>query len=87
VADDDRAPLAEAARLAQAGTILVAPMLGLGGLGYLLDVRWGTKPWLMVAGLLLGMVGGFVNFVKLVTGIPRDRGPGPGAPSKGGPRA
>jgi F0F1-type ATP synthase assembly protein I len=86
VADDDRAPLAEAARLAQAGTILVAPMLGLGGLGYLLDVRWGTKPWLMVAGLLLGMVGGFVNFVKLVTGIRRDR-PGPGAGPQDGPGA
>jgi F0F1-type ATP synthase assembly protein I len=73
-------------RLAQVGTMLVAPMLGLGGVGYFLDGRWGTKPWLMVAGLLLGMAGGFVNFVHVVTGMKDDGGPGTGAPPSSGPR-
>lgn len=61
-------------RLAQVGTMLVAPMLGFGAVGYYLDGRWGTKPWLMVAGLVLGMAGGFVNFVKIVTSIKKDDG-------------
>lgn len=86
MADDDRPPLAEAMRLAQAGTVLVAPMLGLGGIGYVLDGRWGTGPWLMVAGLLLGMAGGFVSFVRLVTGVRDGGGPGMGAPPRDGPR-
>jgi F0F1-type ATP synthase assembly protein I len=86
VAAGDRPPLAEAMRLAQVGTMLVAPMLGLGGIGYFLDGRWGTGPWLMVAGLLLGMAGGFVNFVQIVTSIRKDDGgPAAGAPPKDGP--
>jgi F0F1-type ATP synthase assembly protein I len=87
VADDDRASLAEAMRLAQSGTVLVAPMLGLGAIGYFLDRRFGTGPWLMVAGLLLGMAGGFVNFLKMVTRKDRAGGPGKSDAPKGGPRA
>lgn len=30
-------------------------MLGLGWAGYRLDQRWGTKPWLMFLGVLLGL--------------------------------
>ena len=92
MAAGDRPPLAEAMRLAQVGTMLVAPMLGLGGIGYFLDGRWGTKPWLMVAGLLFGMAGGFVNFVQIVTSIKKDDGgpptgaPPTGPPPKDGPR-
>jgi ATP synthase protein I len=33
-------------------------------LGWLLD-RWlGTRPWLLVAGLVLGAAGGFVEFIR-----------------------
>ncbi len=77
---EDRPPLADAIRYAQAGTVLIAPMLGLGALGWWIDRRCGTGPWVMVAGLLLGMVGGFVNFLQLV--LPKRRGDGPDA---GGP--
>jgi len=36
-------------------------------LGWLLD-RWlGTKPWLMVAGILLGSVAGFYQFIRLTS--------------------
>jgi F0F1-type ATP synthase assembly protein I len=72
-----RAPIAEALRYAQAGSMIVAPMLGLGAAGYYLDRRWGTKPWLLLAGLIAGMIGGFVSFFRLVL-PPGGRGPGAG---------
>jgi len=52
-------------------------MLGFGAIGYWLDARFGTKPWLLLAGLVLGMIGGFVNFFRLVL-PPRGGGSGPG---------
>ena len=73
-----RAPLEEGLRYAQAGSMIVAPMLGLGGFGYYLDGRCGTKPWLLLGGLIVGMIGGFIGFFRLV--LPPDgRGPGAGA--------
>jgi ATP synthase protein I len=72
-----RSPLAEAAKYSQIGVMLVAPMLALGGIGYWMDGRWGTAPWLLLAGLILGMAGGFVNVLKLVL-PPRSDGPAPG---------
>jgi len=37
------------------------------GVGWLLD-RWlGTRPWLMVVGLVLGAVAGFYEFVRLTS--------------------
>ena len=37
------------------------------GAGWLLD-RWlGTRPWLMVVGLILGAVAGFYEFVRLTS--------------------
>jgi F0F1-type ATP synthase assembly protein I len=73
-ADDPQPPLADAMRYLQSGTMIVAPMLGLGALGYWLDGLWGTKPWLLLAGLLVGMIGGFVNFFRFVLQPPA--GPG-----------
>ena len=74
---DNRPPLVDAMRYAQAGTMIIAPMLGFGAVGYWLDGRLGTKPWLLVAGLVLGMIGGFVNFIRLVTTPPGGGGPQP----------
>jgi F0F1-type ATP synthase assembly protein I len=53
-------------------------LLGLGG--HALDRWWGTAPWVMLAGLLLGMVVGFYNLWRRVV-VPRQP---PGAP-KGSP--
>ncbi len=78
-----RAPLAEAMRYAQAGTMLVAPMAVLGAAGYVLDRRFGSGPWLLLAGLILGMAAGFVNFFRLVLGPP-DRGGGCGGRGRDG---
>ena len=41
--------------------------IGLGiGLGWWLDEKYGTKPWLLLAGCLLGIVLGFYQFFKMV---------------------
>lgn len=79
----NRPTLADAVRFTQAGTVLIAPMLGLGALGYWIDGRFGTRPWVMVAGLLLGMGGGFVNFLQLVLPKRRGRGGEPGTSGSG----
>lgn len=43
---------------------LVGGILGLGGLGYVID-RWqGTSPWFLLSGLTLGIVIGFYELVK-----------------------
>ena len=41
--------------------------LGIGLLawgGYKLDERWGTDPWLTLAGAILGVIVGFVNLFR-----------------------
>lgn len=44
-------------------TLVISTVVGLGG-GIALD-RWlGTAPWLMLVGLLLGIVSGFVNLFR-----------------------
>jgi F0F1-type ATP synthase assembly protein I len=48
-----------------AALTLFASVVTLCGIGWLLD-RWlRTKPWLMVAGLVLGAVVGFYQFIRL----------------------
>ncbi len=66
---DKRSSLVEAMRYAQIGTMLIVPMIMLGGLGYWLDRRFCWEPWLLLAGLILGMAAGFLNFFRLV--LPR----------------
>jgi F0F1-type ATP synthase assembly protein I len=51
-------------RQAGAGVQLAASIAGLTGLGYWIDVHYGTKPWGLIVGLVLGFVGGFYNLVK-----------------------
>ena len=46
-------------------TLVAATVIGLGA-GYYAD-RWlGTKPWLTVIGLILGIAAGFVNLFRSV---------------------
>lgn len=46
-------------------TLVLATVIGL-AIGYYLD-RWlGTSPWLVMIGLGLGIVAGFVNFFRSV---------------------
>ncbi|MDR3039067.1 MAG: AtpZ/AtpI family protein [Candidatus Adiutrix sp.] len=58
----------EAGALAQASavglTFVVAILLGL-GLGWWLDRKLGTAPWLLLLGLLIGIAAGFKNLFSL----------------------
>ena len=50
------------------GVEMVVPIvLGL-LLGRWLDGLWGTGPWLLLAGVLLGIAAGFYNFFRVVLG-------------------
>jgi F0F1-type ATP synthase assembly protein I len=33
-------------------------------LGRWLDEKFGTRPWLMIGGLVIGSAGGFINFIR-----------------------
>lgn len=48
------------------GFDIAVPVALLGLLGHWLDRWWGTAPWLLAAGLLLGMVVGFYNLWRRV---------------------
>jgi F0F1-type ATP synthase assembly protein I len=49
-----------------AGYTLLAAILVLGGIGYALDAWLDTSPWFLLAGLLLGIVVGFVELAKVI---------------------
>lgn len=53
--------------LLQVGTVLV----GCVALGYFLgawlDQKWGTSPWGVVGGVLLGSLGGFVHLFRTIS--------------------
>ena len=45
---------------------------GLTGLGFWIDRKYGTEPWGVVIGLVLGFVGGTYNFIKGVQRAARE---------------
>ncbi len=49
-----------------AGYTLIAAIMVLGGIGYALDVWCGTSPWILVTGLLLGLIVGFFELARIV---------------------
>ena len=51
---------------AVAGYTLLAAIMVLGGIGYALDAWRGTSTWFLLAGLLLGIVVGFVELAKII---------------------
>jgi len=51
---------------ATAGYTLLGAILLLGGIGYAVDAWRGTTPWFLLAGLLLGVVVGFVELAKVI---------------------
>jgi F0F1-type ATP synthase assembly protein I len=57
--------------LGQVGFEMVVPIIG----GILLD-RWlGTVPWLFVAGVVLGFVGGLIHLIRLVNKLNSEDSP------------
>ena len=68
-----------AAALAQAAGLgmLLAINTGIGGgIGYYLDSRWGTGPWLLLVGSLAGMGLGLYQVVSVLRGLERSEGRG-----------
>jgi F0F1-type ATP synthase assembly protein I len=50
-----------------AALVLFTSVVSLCGAGWLLD-RWlGTKPWMLVAGIVLGAIAGFYQFIRLTS--------------------
>jgi len=49
-----------------AGYTLIGAILLLGGIGYLIDQWMQTSPWLLLIGLLAGVVVGFYELAKTV---------------------
>ncbi len=41
-------------------------------LGRWLDSLWGTSPWLMLAGILIGIVGGLIKFFRTAMEVGRE---------------
>jgi F0F1-type ATP synthase assembly protein I len=56
------------------GTEIAVPLLVGVLLGRWLDKRFGTEPWILIAGSLLGMAAGFLAFFRTV--LPPRKGPG-----------
>ncbi len=50
-----------------AALVLFSSVVSFCGAGWLLD-RWlGTKPWLLVTGIVLGAIAGFYQFIRLTS--------------------
>jgi F0F1-type ATP synthase assembly protein I len=58
--------LRNSARYAAASYTLIGAIVVLGALGYFADDWFGTDPWLLLLGLLLGIVVGFYELARLV---------------------
>lgn len=67
-------PLGSVRELAGIGIEIVASIAGLGAVGWLLDSWIGSFPWLMMIGLILGIIGGLYNAVKKANRITNSGG-------------
>lgn len=60
----------KAAPYISASWALVASVGVFAGVGYWLDGKVGNRtPWFFIAGAVVGMIGGFVSFFRLVLGL------------------
>ncbi len=64
--NDDRPPMVVAMYWAQQITSISIEMALPAGLGLYLDQRWGTGPWLVAAGALLGFAGALWHLMTIV---------------------
>jgi F0F1-type ATP synthase assembly protein I len=57
-----------------AGLELAGATAGLALIGYWIDRRFGTTPWAILAGVVIGIVGGLYNLVKTSMAAMREAG-------------
>ena len=50
-----------------AALVLFSSVISFCGAGWLLDRLLGTKPWLLVTGIVLGAIAGFYQFIRLTS--------------------
>ena len=50
-----------------AAIVLFSSVVSLCGAGWVLDRLFGTKPWLLVSGIILGAIAGFYQFIRLTS--------------------
>ena len=65
-------------RFSGIGVEFVAAIAGFTLVGYWVDRHWDTKPWGLVIGAVLGLLGGMYNMIREALGAfkpPVDRGP------------
>jgi len=65
-------------RFSGIGIEFVAAIAGFALVGYWVDRHWDTKPWGLVIGAVLGLIGGMYNLIRESLGAfkpPLDRGP------------
>jgi len=71
--DEQPSPWKGAGEVAQIGlTLVVATVIGL-GVGYYLDLWLGTRPWLLLVGLVFGIAAGFLNIFRAARALERDQ--------------
>jgi hypothetical protein len=74
----DRGPIHALASLGGLG-LLFGLYTALGTLiGYYLDEKWGTSPWLLISGMLLGIGAGFFEVITLAKRVARENSGGQG---------
>ena len=50
-----------------AALVLFSSVISFCAVGWLLDRWFGTKPWLLVMGIVLGAIAGFYQFIRLTS--------------------
>jgi len=60
--------LRSSAHYAAASYTLIGGIVVLGGLGYFADGWFDTSPWLLLLGLLMGILVGFYELIRVVWG-------------------
>ena len=50
------------------GMQLAAAMVAFGALGWWLDGRFATTPWLLIVGIVLGATGGMIHLIRTAVG-------------------
>ncbi len=63
---DDRPPMVAAMQWVSQITAISMEMVVLAVLGYWLDSMWGTDPWLLVSGALIGFAVGMMHLFQIV---------------------
>ena len=72
IGGDGSSPLSALYRLAGVGVELVVGVVLFGGIGWWLDGKWNTRPWLMISGGAVGFAAGLWRLFRIARKSFRD---------------